>query len=69
MAGCMQQQDLSGAMLLFDDINRKGFEGDLVLEGFSEFLRNLLICKDEKVAALLEVVESFKDNTKKPLMT
>ncbi|HEX7845625.1 MAG TPA: DNA polymerase III subunit gamma/tau, partial [Chitinophagaceae bacterium] len=58
---CMQQQDLSGAMLLYDDINRKGFEGDLVLNGFAEFIRNLLVCKDEKVAVLLEVVESFKD--------
>ncbi len=58
---CMQQQDLSGALLLYDLINRKGFEGDLVLEGFTEFLRNLLVCKDEKVAGLLEVVESFKD--------
>ena len=57
----MQQQDLAGAMLLYDDINRKGFEGDLVVEGFTEFLRNLLVCKDEKVAGLLEVVESFKD--------
>src|SRR5678809_1394040 len=28
---CMQQQDLAGAMLLYDDINRKGFEGDMVL--------------------------------------
>lgn len=61
---CMLQQDLSGAMLLYDDINKKGFEGDLVLNGFAEFLRNLLICKDEKVAALLEVVESFKDKYK-----
>lgn len=58
---CMQQQDLSGAMLQYDDINRKGFEGDLVLNGFSEFIRNLLVCKDEKAAVLLEVVESFKD--------
>lgn len=58
---CMQQQDLAGAMLLYDDIDRKGFEGDLVLNGFSEFIRNLLVCKDEKVARLLEVVESFKD--------
>jgi DNA polymerase-3 subunit gamma/tau len=58
---CMQQQDLSGAMLLYDDINRKGFEGDLVLTGFAEFIRNLLVCKDEKAASLLEVVESFKD--------
>lgn len=57
----MQQQKLSDAMLLYDDINRKGFEGDMVLNAFSEFLRNLLVCKDEKVANLLEVVESFKD--------
>jgi DNA polymerase-3 subunit gamma/tau len=58
---CMQNQDLAGAMLLYDDIDRKGFEGDLVLNGFSEFIRNLLVCKDEKVAGLLEAVESFKD--------
>jgi DNA polymerase III subunit gamma/tau len=57
----MQQQDLAEALLLFDDINRKGFEGDMVVEGFAEFLRNVLVCKDEKVAGLLEVVESFKD--------
>ncbi len=48
-------------MLQYDDINRKGFEGDLVVNGFAEFIRNLLVCKDEKAAGLLEVVESFKD--------
>ncbi len=58
---CMQEQDLSEALLLYDDINRKGFEGDLVINGFAEFIRNLLVCKDEKAAVLLEVVESFKD--------
>jgi DNA polymerase-3 subunit gamma/tau len=58
---CMLKQDLSGAMLLYDDINKKGFEGDLVLNGFAEFIRNLLVCKDEKVAGLLEAVESFRD--------
>jgi DNA polymerase-3 subunit gamma/tau len=57
----MQQQDLATGMLLFDDINRKGFEGDMVLNAMAEFFRNLLVCKDEKVANLLEVVESFKD--------
>lgn len=58
---CMLQQDLAGAMLLYDGINQKGFEGDLVLNGFAEFIRNLLVCKDAKAANLLEVVESFKD--------
>ncbi|MDP9230109.1 MAG: DNA polymerase III subunit gamma/tau [Bacteroidota bacterium] len=61
LMNCMQQQDLAGAMLLYDDINRKGFEGDMVLNGLAEFIRNLLVCKDEKVAMLLEAVESFKE--------
>ena len=56
----MTEQDLAGAMLLYDDIDKKGFEGDMVLNGFAEFMRNVLICKDERVAGLLEVVESFK---------
>jgi DNA polymerase-3 subunit gamma/tau len=56
----VREQQLSGALLIFDEINRKGFEGDLLLNGFAEFIRNLLICKDEKAARLLEVVEDFK---------
>ena len=57
---CMQQQHLSDAMLLYDEINRKGFEGDTLLEGYSEFIRNLLVCKDTKAAVLLEVADDFK---------
>jgi DNA polymerase-3 subunit gamma/tau len=60
----MLNQDLSGALLLYDDINRKGFEGELVLNGMSEFLRNLLVCKDERVLILLDVVESFREKYK-----
>lgn len=56
----LQQQDLAGAMLLYDEINRKGFEGDLVLNGFAEFIRNLLVCKDQRAAALLDVVEGMQ---------
>ncbi len=56
----MQQQQLADAMLLYDEINQKGFEGDTLLEGFAEFIRNLLVCKDPKAAVLLEVAEDFK---------
>ena len=56
----LQQQDLSSALLMYDEINRKGFEGDTVLDGFAEFLRNLLVSSDAKVAMLLEVAEDFK---------
>src|ERR1700733_8614741 len=55
----MQQQDLAGAMLLYDDINSKGFEGDLVIEGFAEFLRNLLVSKDGRAIGLLIVPNDF----------
>ena len=55
------EQKLSDALLLFDDINQKGFEGDTFLEGFIEFIRNLLVSKDVKAAVLLEVAEDFRD--------
>ena len=62
LLAAIRGQQLSEALLIFDEINRKGFEGDLLLNGFAEFIRNLLICKDEKAARLLEVVEAFKNN-------
>jgi DNA polymerase-3 subunit gamma/tau len=60
----MLAQDLSGTLLLYDDINKKGFEGDLVLGGMTETLRNLLVCKDDKVLTLLDVVESYREKYK-----
>jgi DNA polymerase-3 subunit gamma/tau len=60
----MQEQDLAQALLLYDQINQKGFDGDLFINGFAEFTRNLLVCKDTKAVALLDVVESFKDKYK-----
>lgn len=56
----MQHQKLSDVLLTFDEINRKGFDGDIFLNGFAEFLRNLLVSRDPKVAGLLEVAEEFK---------
>ena len=60
MLDFLQQQDLSSGLLMYDEINRKGFEGDTVLNGFAEFLRNVLVSRDAKVALLLEVAEDFK---------
>lgn len=56
----MQHQKLSEVLLTYDEINRKGFEGDIFLNGLAEFLRNMLVSKDPKVADLLEVAEDFK---------
>jgi DNA polymerase-3 subunit gamma/tau len=60
----MQQQQLAEAILTFDDINQKGFEGDTLIEGFAEFIRNVLICKDERTLKLLDVAEDFKPKYK-----
>ena len=53
-------QDLAGAMVLYDEINRKGFEGDLVLNGYAEFIRNVLVSQNAKAASLLDVVEGLQ---------
>lgn len=57
----LSAQDLAAAMLLYDEINRKGFEGDIFLNGFAEFIRNLMVCKNPKAISLLDVVETMRD--------
>jgi DNA polymerase-3 subunit gamma/tau len=57
----MQQQQLADAMLLFEEINAKGFEADTVVEGFAEFIRNVLVSKDARAAVLLQVADDFKE--------
>ncbi len=57
----LTEQDLTGAMLLYDEINQKGFEGDTVLYGMAAFIRNILVCKDKASAHLLESIEGWKD--------
>ena len=57
----LSKQDLTAAMLLYDEINQKGFEGDMVLYGLASFIRNLLVCKDPASAKLLESIEGWRD--------
>lgn len=56
----LTQQKLPDALLLHDEINQKGFEGDTLLDGFAEFIRNILVCKDERALKLLDVAIDFK---------
>jgi DNA polymerase-3 subunit gamma/tau len=57
----MLTQDLASVLLLFDDVQRKGFEGDLLITGLCEHFRNLLVCKDTNTANLLEVSGSLRE--------
>jgi DNA polymerase-3 subunit gamma/tau len=57
----LTEQDLTSSMLLYDEINQKGFEGDTVLYGLAAFIRNILVCKDKASAHLLESIEGWRD--------
>lgn len=53
-------KDINGALLLLDEILQRGFEGDVLLNGFAEHFRNMLLCKDAKMAHLLDIPENHK---------
>jgi len=53
-------QDISGALLELDGVLERGFEGNVILEGLAEHMRNLLLCKDQRMARLLDVPNDHK---------
>lgn len=53
-------KDISGALLLLEEVLQKGFEGDVLLNGFAEHFRNLLLCKEKRMAQLLDLAENHK---------
>jgi DNA polymerase-3 subunit gamma/tau len=56
----MLSQDVGGTLLLLDQALEKGFEGDVIINGLAEHCRNLLLCKDSRMAKLLDVPNDFK---------
>lgn len=56
----MLAQDVSGTLLQLDGALERGFEGDVILEGLAEHLRNLMLCKDPRMAKLLEIPNEHK---------
>lgn len=48
------------ALLIFDQILRKGFDAHLFIAGFAEHLRNLLVSRSPDTVKLLEVPESAR---------
>ena len=53
-------QDVAGTLLTLDKALEKGFEGDVVINGLAEHFRNLLLCKDARMAKLLDVPNDHK---------
>lgn len=53
--------EVSGTLLIFNEILNKGFDGHHFINGLSDHLRNLLVCKDRATVQLLEVAGEVKD--------
>ncbi len=52
--------DYGNALLIYDDILSKGFDGHNFITGLSKHLRDILICKDAATLSLMEVGASIK---------
>ena len=52
--------DLSGALLLYQEVIEKGFEGQHFITGLSEHLRNLMVAIDPATHKLMEMGEALR---------
>lgn len=58
------EKNTSSSLLIFNEILNKGFDGHNFLNGLSEHLRNLLVCRDEATLQLMEVSASIRERYK-----
>ena len=61
LTDALLSQDHSTALVLYDEILQKGFDGDIFISGLASHFRDLLVCKDTKTVQLLEVTESLRN--------
>src|SRR5690625_2814063 len=57
-------EDTGEALLIYDEILQKGCEGDDFIDGYAGYLRDLLVCKDERAIHLMEVAYNLKAHYK-----
>ena len=60
MMDAILAEDLSETLIIYDEISKNGFEGQLFINGFSEHLRQLMVSKDPETAILLETSDRLK---------
>ena len=53
--------DVSAALLIFDEILGKGFDGRNFINGFAAHLRDLMVCKDPETVRLMEVGAGIRE--------
>lgn len=60
LTDCFLENRVSDALLLFNDVLNKGFDGSHFITGLSSHLRDLLVSKDPATLPLLEVGASIR---------
>lgn len=60
LTDCFLENKVSDAMLLFNDVLNKGFDGSHFITGLSSHFRDLLVSKDIATLSLLEVGASIR---------
>lgn len=55
------REDMREVLLIFDEVLRNGFEGDVFMDGLAAHYRDLLVCKNPKTLKLLDHSETLKD--------
>ncbi|MDR3187603.1 MAG: DNA polymerase III subunit gamma/tau [Prevotellaceae bacterium] len=60
LTGAFLRCSYSEALLIFDEVLSKGFEGQHFISGLCSHFRDLLVCKDEQTVQLLEASDSIK---------
>ncbi len=60
VADFFREENMSGSLLIFDEILKNGFDGHNFLVGLQGHFRNLLVCKTPDTMKLMEVPENLK---------
>ena len=53
-------ENMSGVLLTFDEIIKKGFDGHNFVVGLAEHIRNLMLAKDPETTQILDVAEGVR---------
>ncbi len=60
LVDCALAGDVSGALLLFNEVLEKGFDAQNFVVGFCQHLRDVLVSKDTQTTVLLETSDSIR---------
>ncbi|MDR0427603.1 MAG: DNA polymerase III subunit gamma/tau [Dysgonamonadaceae bacterium] len=61
ISAAVLNKEVSQSLLILNDIFKKGFDGQQIITGLTNFFRDLLVCKDPQTIVLFELGDAVKD--------